>query len=43
MIIKNVVDKHHKNKKEKMKTKIIRNRLEVIRIKRIIKMTYPRT
>lgn len=43
MIIKNVVDKHHKNKKEKMKTKKIRNRLKAISIKRINKMTYRKT
>lgn len=41
MKIKDVADKTHKNKKVKMKlkTKIIRNRYKVIKI-RIIKMTY---
>jgi hypothetical protein len=44
MKIKNVADKTHKNKKVKMKmkTKIIRNRYKVIKI-RIIKMTYLKT
>ena len=43
MKIKKSVDKHHKKKKEKMKTKIIKNRLKVIRIGKINKMNYQKT
>ena len=39
MKIKNIVNKHHKNKK----MKIIRNRLKVIDINKINKMTYQKT
>ena len=43
MKIKNLVDKDHKKKKEKMKTKIIKNRLKVIRIGKINKTNYQKT
>lgn len=43
MKIKKDVDMHHKKKKEKMKTKIIRNRFKLINIKRINKTTYLKT
>ena len=43
MKIKKDVDMHHKKKKEKMKTKIIRNRFKLISIKRINKTTYLKT
>jgi hypothetical protein len=43
MKIKKSVDKHHKKKKEKMKTKIIKNRLKAISIKRINKLNYQKT
>lgn len=43
MNIKNLVDKDHKKKKEKMKTKIIKNRLKVIRIGKINKTNYQKT
>ena len=43
MKIKNRVDKDHKKKKEKMKTKIIKNRLKVIRIGKINKMNCQKT
>jgi len=43
MKIKNLVDKDHKKKKEKMKTKIIKNRLKVIRIHKINKVNYRKT
>jgi len=43
MKIKNLVDKDHKKKKEKMKTKIVKNRLKVIRIGKINKTNYQKT